>query len=390
MFAFADPTELWLEISPLLQSDAWQETAYSSAASRWNGYLNQVCLESVLAWIQTEQTPNATAWTTDRMARFAVWEVVNGSMVIVDNRRFALIPTEAVDDGELTVPQEWVDIPGWIADYYLAVQAEIESGGQGAWLRVWGYATHQELKTLGRYDSDDRTYCLDATDLTQDWSALWVTLQFCPTVQTQVSVPPLSELSSTQAENLIQRLATQPSPRLAVPFAQWGALIQQPNWQRQLYQQRTQANALSVNLSQWLQQQVTTGWQLLENLLTSDGRLAINFRSATPAEATVSQAKLIDLAGQTVALVVHLSRVEPTEDNRVAILVQIHPTGGQTVLPAGLELKLLAETGEMLQSVQAGAADNYIQLRRFRCPVGTAFQVKIELETAEAIEHFSL
>ena len=33
-----------------------------------------------------------------------------------------LIPSEAIDDSELEVPQEWVDIPSWAADYYLAVQ----------------------------------------------------------------------------------------------------------------------------------------------------------------------------------------------------------------------------------------------------------------------------
>lgn len=383
MFAFADPAELWLDISPSSQTYAWQSATYGSAASRWNGYLNQACLETVLAWIRAEHAPDAVAWTENRPA---VWEVVNGSVVLIGNTRFALIPTEAIDDGELAVPQEWVDIPAWVADYYLAVQAQIEPEGGEPWLRVWGYATHQELKTLGRYDADDRTYCLDAVDLTQDWSALWVTLQFCPNAPTRAAVPPLPELPPAQAENLIQRLATQTFPRLAIPFELWGALIQQSAWRQQLYQHRTQAQTQSVNLSQWLQQQVTTGWQLLETLLTRDGRLAMNFRSAAPAEVDVSQAKLIELVGQTVALVMHLSRA----DDRVAIVVQLHPAGGSAVVPANLELKLLAETGETLQSVQAGAADNYIQLRRFRCPVGTAFQVKIELGTAEVTESFIL
>jgi len=31
------------------------------------------------------------------------------------------------------VPQEWVDIPEWAADYYLAVQVNPDSG----WLRIW-------------------------------------------------------------------------------------------------------------------------------------------------------------------------------------------------------------------------------------------------------------
>ncbi len=38
----------------------------------------------------------------------------------------------------------------------------------GDYLPVWGYTTHEELKNNSYYDPDDRTYCIDASDLTRD------------------------------------------------------------------------------------------------------------------------------------------------------------------------------------------------------------------------------
>lgn len=389
MFAFADPTELWIEITPTLNSE---QSVYSNAASRWNGYLNQVCLEAVLNWIQTEHRSDAQPWPTDRAI---LWETVNGSAIQIGNTRLALIPTEAIDDAELAVPQEWVDIPDWVADYYLAVQVGLEPNAseEVSWIRVWGYATHQQLKA-GRYDADDRTYNLDAVELTQDWSSLWVTLQFCPNAQTRSEVRSLPELPATQAENLVQRLANPDLafPRLSIPFEQWGALMQNRNWRQRFYQARTEERGGTmtterVNLGQWLQQQVSNGWQSLESLF-GEQQLATAFRStAAPtreAFADVMQAKPFDLADQRVALVIYLTH---EADGRVAILVQLYPIE-MPIVPVGLELKLLDETGEILQNIQAGEQDSYIQLRRFRCSAETRFQVQIQLENNQATESF--
>ncbi|MFM7426447.1 MAG: DUF1822 family protein [Elainella sp.] len=392
MFAFADPTELWLEIAPEAAAapgaDLWRPVAYSHP---WSAYLNQLCLDSLLAWIQAEQSPEATA-QTDR----TIWEFVTGSAIGLGAKRLVLVPSEAIDQAELAVPQEWVDLPDWAGDYYLAVQVSLEPE---AWIRVWGYASHQELKA-GRYDPEDRTYCLDGHQLTQDWSALWVTLRFCPEAQTRAVLAPLPDLPAAQTESLLQRLSAVANPRLAIPFQLWGALIQQPRLRQQLYRQRVDSvpgmaqPPLRQNLSQWLDgvgqisQQLTAGWQQLEALL-SPAELGWNLRSAAASEG-VRQAKQLELAGQRLALVIQVSR-EP--DGRLAIGVQVHPTGEQP-LPAGLLLKLLgdeeAEQAEVLQAVQAGAQESYIQLRRFRCGEGTAFQVELELEGQQVTEPFEV
>lgn len=411
MFAFADPTELWLEIPPEAGSaDAasgapWRPAAYSNP---WPAYLNQLCLDNLLAWVQAEQSPEAAA-QTDRQ----IWEFVNGSTLTVGARRLVLVPSEAIDQAELAVPQEWVDLPDWAGDYYLAVQVALEPE---AWIRVWGYASHQELKA-GRYDPEDRTYCLDDNQLTQDWSALWVTLRFCPDAQTRAALAPLPDLPAAQADSLIQRLSAVTNPRLAIPFQLWGALIQQPRLRQRLYRQRvgldpsiqnpleqSLGQSLRQNLSQWLEtgldqlsQQATAGWQQLEALF-SPAELGWSLRSAEAPNAAsdeaVRLAKPVELAGQELVLVMQVNR-EP--DGRVAILVQVHPTGGLP-LPAGLQLKLLdaeaaeqaPERAEVLQAVQAGEQDSYMQLRRFRCGEGTTFQVELELEGQQITESFEV
>ncbi|NJO79231.1 MAG: DUF1822 family protein [Cyanobacteria bacterium RM1_2_2] len=393
MFAFADPTELWREVSPS-RATAGQRAA-SSAANRWNAGLNQICLELLLESIRADHAPDAVSWLSEGQIP-SVWEFVNGSAITIGTTigttRLALMPTEAIDDSEFVVPQEWVDIPSWIADYYLAVQVQIEPDAEQSWIRVWGYATHADLKTSGRYDADDRTYSLEPAQLTRDWSALWVTLRFCPDAATRATVAPLPELPTPQAESLMQRLS-QPTvtfPRLSIPFTTWGALLQS-EWRQQLYQRRIQADAnpsSPIHLSQWfqqVQQQVTAGWQRLETLLGTDAPLAASLRSVNDQPNTITQAKLLEVAGQAVVLVMHLS---PEADERMAILVQLHPAANPALVPANLNLSLLADTGETLQSVQAGSQDNYIQLRRFRCPEGTPFQVQIELDAEQVTEAF--
>lgn len=390
MFTFADPVELWLEVPADLQASAWQFASYSNAANHWNGYLNQVCLEALLNWLRTEQAPDATGMRD----RPAIWEVVNGSVIQWGDLRLAIMPTEAIDDAELAVPQEWVDIPDWAADYYLAVQVNLAASEppppdqppEAGWIRVWGYVPYATVKA-SPYDPQDRSYSVDTAALTRDWSALWVTLQFCPRTPPQVAALP--SLTASEADRLLQRLVDQPFPRLALPFDRWGALLQNSSWRQQLYRFRTQGVTAAspgmsstgiVNLGQWLQQQVSAGWQSLDSLL---GSPALGFGLRSAETAIEPQAKRLVLGDRSVALAVQLA----PEGDRVAIVVQVYPMD-QATLPIGLRLSLLDETGELLQTVESGDQDSVMQLRRFRAPSGTEFQVAVELGEERVSEGF--
>lgn len=55
-----EPTQLYLELSAATQTYAWQQSQpYALPASRWNAYLNQVCLTAFLSWLQEEQDSRA-------------------------------------------------------------------------------------------------------------------------------------------------------------------------------------------------------------------------------------------------------------------------------------------------------------------------------------------
>lgn len=147
---------------------------------------------------------------------------------------------------------------------------------------------------------------------------------------------------------------------------------------------------MPVNLSKWLENTFEAGWQSMEALLgTQQENLAFSLRSTSPlSEASVKRAKLIDLGlrlgSQSVALLVAIT---PEVEQKVGILVQVHPTGGETYLPPNLRLVLLSESG-VIQEVQSRTQDNYIQLKRFRGLPGECFNIQVAFGDASVTETF--
>ncbi|MEH1967153.1 DUF1822 family protein [Nostoc sp.] len=388
--AFADPREWLLEISPTIQAQSWRQSqVYATSSSRWCAYINQICLHAFLDWISTEDFLQASAWYSFPGIP-AFWEFVNGTAILLEGRRIVLIPSEAIDDRELEVPQEWIDIPSWAAEYYLAVQVKPD----GEWVRIWGYTTHKELKSLAHYDSVDRTYCIDARHLTKDLNAFSLSYQFCRGEEMKAAVAPLPQLSTEQAENLVQRLgnASFRFSRLAVPFITWGALLENEQWRQRLYQQRQQpqSSQVRVNLSRWLEGIYDNAWEEIETfLLFNFNSLAFNFRSSSGLSVgSIKRAKLIDLGMEIESQkVVLLVAFIPEDSQQVSIRVQLHPANGE-YLPVNIKLALLLESEEIIQEVQAREQDNYIQLKRFDGEVGECFSIQVTFDSHQITENF--
>jgi Protein of unknown function (DUF1822) len=384
--AFADPREWSLEITPTIQVQSWQQSqVYATSSSRWRAYMNQICLHAFLNWISYEDSIQASVWYSFP-GKPAFWEFVNGTAILLEGRRVVLIPSEAIDDRELEVPQEWVDIPSWAADYYLAVQVSPDYD----WVRFWGYTTHDELKSKGDYDPVDRTYCIDRRYIIKDFNAFWINYQFCKEEQVKAAVPSLPQLSTTQAENLLQRLSNSAVtfPRLTVPFTIWGALLENEQWRQRLYQKQ-QLNQAPVNLSRWLEGIYDNIWNSVETFLGSGiSGAAFSFRDSVEVGAeNVKRAKVINLGMEspTFVLVIALN----WEDNQqVCIRVQLHPVSGNLYLPSTIKLALRVESGETIQEVQAREQDNYIQLSRFEGEVGETFNIQISFNNYQITENF--
>jgi Protein of unknown function (DUF1822) len=380
---FIEPMDWWLEIAADRQAACWERSQrHPTAWARWNAYVNQVCLETCVDWLH-EQFPTAQAGNPAADLA-AVWEVVNGAVVTIGTVRVGIVPTEAIDQTELVVPQEWVDIPNWAADYYLAVQ--VTGNQQG--LLIYGYATHQQLKHQGTYDPDDRTYSLMQDDLTTDLNALWLAYPHLTPSQTRATLAPLAPLTSSQAEHLIEHLSqpTQLLPRLAVPFAQWGALLEQPEWRRKLYQARQTGYTAPrhTQLSAWLQGQVDELWLALDQLL-SPPQLAVATRSGETltSAATVYRAREVPIGDGEITVVLGITPLTTTE---VRINLQIHPGGGEVTLPGATQVRLLTATGEEISQVQ-GAVTETVQLQ-FRGNYGEQFGLEMTCHNQTVTEYF--
>lgn len=143
-----------------------------------------------------------------------------------------------------------------------------------------------------------------------------------------------------------------------------------------------------TKLSQWLENVFTETWIAIDALLNSEANLALSTRNI---EVGVKRAKLIDLemrlGNQTVALLVNIT--QPTED-KLGILVQLHPTGGERFLPQNLQLTLLSKAGKILQQVESRSQDNYIQLKPFRGEIGKHFSLEVSLGGIRIKEDFEL
>lgn len=393
-FLYAEPKEWWLEITPSQQAEFWsQSQQHVTPSSKWNAYVNRVCLYTVLKLIQVDSAPSANIWLgADKMP--AVWDIVNGSAITIGTTKLVIIPTEAIDDGELEVPQEWVDIPSWVGDYYIVVQLRPE----GDILRVWGYTTHQELKNHGDYDPDDRTYCIDVENLNCDMNSLWVRCELYPDALTRASVSLLPELSVTQAENLIERLgdAAVTFPRLSVPFVTWAGLIENENWRQSLYDKRLRMTYPQLTrLGDWLRGSFDNIWQNIEDTL-SEQQVAAGWRSRNTQNLTsqnqnpvfdINRVKILDFASvsgsERVALLIGISSINDTE---VTIGVEIRPTGNAIYLPNEVQVRLLDENGDEVGQAGAGVTQT-IQFQ-FGGQQGERFGIEVACGDKVITENF--
>ncbi|MBR8839923.1 MAG: DUF1822 family protein [Stigonema ocellatum SAG 48.90 = DSM 106950] len=257
-----NPDQIWVEVSLLqIEQAVASEQKYSYDVARSIALNNYLALDAFLNWLKIESgiDEQPKVWPSlDSLP--SIWEFVNGTAIDLGNTRIVLIPSDEIDTQEFCVPAEWIDIPTWAGDYYLAVQVNTEDH----WLRIWGYTTHQKLKQAGQYDKLSYTYSLEQDFLIEDLNIMWVARS--QGGDRKVALSSLPRLSQVQAEGLLAQLSQKShySPRLKVDFEQWGALIENEKWRQHLYDQRTQP--VLVHWSQRFENIFTLGWQAVEDV----------------------------------------------------------------------------------------------------------------------------
>lgn len=259
---------------------AWHEAQeHSNPLSRYNAYLNSVCLKPFLNWISEvwadEDLPQISVWQRQDLA--SIWEVVNGTAIEIGETRLVLIPSDEGDLEEFCVPQEWVDIPNWTADYYLPVQMNLDGDDGECWMEVLGFATHRQLKYEARYNATDRTYVLPIQELTKSFVVMDITLGL--NLQAEVSpLPSLSEVESTQLLHTLGNSAVY-SPRLLVPFGEWASFLANDECRQQLYNLRLGIIQEPVvvesqsRLVEWAKTYIQAGWETIDDIIERLGLL---------------------------------------------------------------------------------------------------------------------
>jgi hypothetical protein len=329
----ADIPRLSLAIPDMTLAQFWQQRAkgFSSDGNRWQASLNYAALQGLLPWMRETFGSELRLWIREA-ALPSVWEVVSGFALEDLERRFVILPTAAIDFAELRVPQEWIDIPSWIGDYYLSV---FVNPGDGT-LEVLGATTHKRIKERGVYDVNDRTYSLEAIELIADINALQ--LMRCLNVQETLRQPvaALPSLPATQAENLLARLGDPAivCPRLAIPFKLWGALLDHGGWRQCLYLKRLGQPEQWI-VPQWLKHGLSNeaqqwGWRMMEmqpSLVTARGSEGMGLQTLT---------RQLTIAGKAYNLSIFLK-----ENDIWRFELQSNTIGG--LVPGGFKLRLLTE-----------------------------------------------
>jgi hypothetical protein len=458
----AFPKHCWWEISAgEMERAMLQSRAYSNDIARRNAYISDLCLKTVVNWLETELQAEPLTVMPSKADLPSIWEFLPGVAIQLGQIKLVLIPSETLETDQFSVPFEWVDISPWAADYYLAVQMNLEDDQH--WMRIWGFTTHKRLK-LGTIDPVKRLYKIDAQDLTQDLNVLWAMGSIAPAI---ILPSPGVKLSLDRLNSLLEQLS-QPklySPRLELPFDQWSVVIANDHWRRILCDRRQQSVVpvpALVNLRQWLQRMaVEDQWQttdaalfqavpvrgpaqlkstveeiapilrlvktttseeirqqaagvlgeiganhpetvdLLVELLQSEKaetrwQAAISLGKVAPDHplSGIRRAKLIDLGLQldhySIALIV---AIMPTAGDRIAVFLQVQSVDQRLDLPPQLKISVLSESGETRLQAEARSdaefrgKDKSIDLR-FSPPIGSRFQVKVELNDICVTEEF--
>jgi Protein of unknown function (DUF1822) len=390
---------VWLPIADR-ELPTMMDRRYTNATARNNAELNQICLQKTQAWlteIGIESTPTFSPAQMD-----SIWDVVNGCALTIGNRRLIIIPSDKLDREELSVPQEWVDIPTWMGDYYLAVQIDLDD----LTMNIWGYTSHRTLRETGTFDRIDRTYSISSDFLIGDLDILWMAQLL--DLQEITTVPLIPTLNADRSTSAIDRLS-QPSPyspRLNLDFNTWAAILSNHDLREHLHQRRLQVATLQtttprLSLTDWLRsefnQALEQGWHIGNAIMGGETAMMRNLAVVRGGEMSCPQGggftheldKLINLQYQLdQTSVVMLVGIKAQDDTHVTVSVQVYPVLGTPTLPPQLKLSYITEEGAELAAIISRSQDVQIQLPLFTSEIGTTFNIQLQLDGMSQIEKF--
>ena len=182
-----------------------------------------------------------------------------------------------------------------------------------------------------------------------------------------------------------------PTATAEVPLRQLRSLAEFPEYLSTIGQTAISHNQKITNLRKWFEAIFEADWLPTEAIFASDcTHLAAVRNTFESQETSIKRAKLLDLGVQlgdrSVILAIALTQIN---ERQISVLAQLYPTE-VTYLPPNLQLTMLSESEELLQSVPSRSQDDYIQLKRFKGEMGDRFKIRVSLDNISVTEEFVL
>ncbi|GAB1544424.1 hypothetical protein NUACC21_71000 [Scytonema sp. NUACC21] len=330
------PEAIWLEPEHFYQATEISNRVMNED-KKWQNYLNALGLFGFEQWLSMRMPTQAIPRE--------IHIIETCSQLKVGEFKFCLISSEHLLDEVVSIP-EAVIAPGLASHFYVVLEVSEEQEE----VIIRGCLRYDQLVTYCRQDYlQDNCYQLPLTIFDPEPNHL---------LHYYLYLDPSSiSLPVTSTENVAQKLV------------------------EDFYNTRT-------NLSRWLEGIFDEGWQVIDTLINPETSLAFSTRHV---QSGAKRAKLIDLGvqlgSQTVALLVNIT--EESEE-KLGILIQLHPTGGERFLPENIKLSLFSKAGKILQEVSSRTQDNFIQLKPFKGEPGKRFSIELSLDNAKVRENFEL
>jgi hypothetical protein len=344
------PEVIWLETDHFAQATALSHD-FADETLQWQNYLNALALLGFNQWLSEKMPEQVSSLAHLSTAQLANNFVAGVCQLQIGEFKFCLIAAEHILDEVVEVPRSVIVDPELAAHFYVVQEVCLEEEQ----VMIRGFLRHDQLTHYLQVNNlplldDCHQIPLSCFDPEPDHL-----LSYCRYLEA-ISIPlplPLAEVVTATPVKLTESL------------------------------QNTR-----TLLSQWLQDRVDETWLAIDTLIAPEAYLALSTRNS---DKNISRGKLINLGvklgQQSVALLV---TIQPEAEEKLNVLVQLHPRGGQRFLPPEVKLTLRSKAGKTLQEAQSRTQDNYIQLQSFKGSIGKGFSLEVSLLDSMVKEDFEL